>query len=276
MTTLNYKDMELISLNMAGWAWKGSNERWEDRLKRTCEYIKNKMRNPALVIALQEFQAAGGKYVTVLEEEFPDYHIVLPQAYKNQPRSVVSVLLINKKLCSSYNIRTLEGLENNLRYNFVHINTHIEGLCFRILNTNIPHNCLDNAAEWYRREREELRALFINRVKELACTYRLESDVKLIILGDFNTLPDDEFVDSLVYSYDRPMVDAVKDHDKNTATWRNFATKTKSRLDYIFYSAGMLCDTGVSAKFTLVDKTTIIQELSDHALLVGGITLDFS
>ena len=110
MQNFNYKDMELISLNVAGWNWRVSNEKWGDRLKRICEYIKNKMNNP-LVIALQEVQLSGGKYLTVLEEQFPDYHIVLPQAYKNQPRSVVSVLLINKNLCESYNVRTLEGLE---------------------------------------------------------------------------------------------------------------------------------------------------------------------
>lgn len=271
----NYTDMELISLNVAGWNWRISNEKWGDRLKRICEYIRNKMNNP-LVIALQEVQLSGGKYLKVLEEQFPDYHIVLPQAYKNQPRSVVSVLLINKNLCESYNVRTLEGLEDNLRYNFVHINTHIEGLCFQILNTNVPHNCLKNAAEWYREEREELRALFIQNIKELANTYRSEPDLKLIVLGDFNALPDDRFIESLAYAYDRPMIDAVKDHDKKIATWRNFATRTKSRLDYIFYSTGMLCNTGVNAKCTMVDDSTIFKELSDHVILVGEIVLDFA
>lgn len=269
------KDMELISLNVAGWNWRVSNEKWGDRLKRICEYIRNKMNNP-LVIALQEVQLSGGKYLTVLKEQFPDYHIVLPKAYKNQPRSVVSVLLISKTLCESYNVRTLEGLDDSLRYNFVHINTHIEGLCFRILNTNVPHNCLENAAEWYREEREELRALFIQNIKNLANTYRSEPDLKLIVLGDFNALPDDRFIESLAYAYDKPMIDAVKDHDKKTATWRDFATRTTSRSDYIFYSAGMLCDTGVSAKFTMVDDSTILKELSDHAILVGGIVLDFA
>ncbi len=53
------------------------------------------------------------------------------------------------------------------------------------------------------------------------------------MLGDFNTVPDNTFIESLAYSYDRPMIDAVKDHNKNTVTWRNFATKTKSRVDYM-------------------------------------------
>lgn len=106
--------------------------------------------------------------------------------------------------------------------------------------------------------------------------YRSEPDLKLIILGDFNTLPDDRFIETLAYTYDRPMIDAVKDHDKKIATWRDFATRTKSRLDYILYSTGMLCNTGVSAKFTMVDDCTILNELSDHAILVGGISVDFA
>lgn len=275
MKNLNYKDMELVSLNVAGWRWCVTKAKWLDRFQSICFFIRKKMNNP-LVIALQEVQLSGGKYLTVLEEQFPDYHIVLPQAYKNQPRSVASVLLINKDLCESYNVRTLEGLEDSLRYNFVHINTHIEGLCFRILNMHVPHNCLENAAEWYREEREALRELFIENIKELANTYRSEPDLKLVVLGDFNTAPDDRFIESLAYAYDRPMIDAVKDHDKKTATWRDFSTRTKSRLDYILYSTGMLCNTGVSAKFTMVDDSTILNELSDHAILVGGISVDFA
>ena len=272
---LNYKDLKLISLNVAGWNWRITNEKWRDRLIRICEYIRKRMDNP-LVVALQEVQLSGGRYLKVLEEQFPNYYIVLPQAYKNQPRSVISVLLINKELCESYSIRTLDGLEDSCRYNYVQINTHIEGLCFRILNINIPHNCLDNAAEWYRREREVLRDLFISRIKELACIYHSESDVKFIILGDFNTLPEDEFIDSLVYSYDRPMLDAVKKHEQNISTWKNPVTQMQSRLDYIFYSNGMLSNTGLSAKVTEIDDSTIAQGLSDHAVLYGGLSFDFS
>ena len=116
----------------------------------------------------------------------------------------------------------------------------------------------------------------IENIKELANTYRSEPDLKLIILGDLNALPNTRFIESLAYAYDRPMIDAVKAHDKKTATWRDFATRTKSRLDYILYSTGMLCNTGVSAKFTRVDNSTVLKELSDHAILVGGIVLDFA
>ena len=65
MKNLTYGNIELISLNVAGWNWRASNEKWRDRLERICKYIKNKMNN-SLVIALQEVQLSGGKYLTVL------------------------------------------------------------------------------------------------------------------------------------------------------------------------------------------------------------------
>lgn len=230
MKNVTYENIELISLNVAGWNWRASNEKWPDRLERICKYVKNKMNNP-LVIALQEVQLSGGKYLTLLEEQFPDYYVVLPKAYKKQPRAVVSVLLINKDLCESYNVRILEGLEDSdsLRYNFVHINTHIEGLCFRILNMHVPHSCLEGAAEWYRADRETLRALFVESIKTLANTYKSEPDMKLVLMGDLNSLPDDKLMESLAYGYNRPMIDAVKDQGKGTVTWRNNATRSKSR-----------------------------------------------
>lgn len=267
--------MELISLNVAGWNWRATNEKWEERLKRICGYIKDMMYNP-LVIALQEVQLSGGKYLKVLEEQFPDYHVVLPKAYKNQPRSVVSLILINKSLCESYSVRTLEGLEDSLRYNFVQINTHIEGVCLRVLNAHVPHDCFnENTAEWYKEEREKMRQLFINSITNLANRYRSEPDLKLIVLGDMNATPDTDFIESLAYTnINRTMIDAVKPGNENLYTWRDCETKTRSRLDYIFYSTAMLSNTGMSAKPTMTDDTTILQELSDHAILIGGIKLD--
>lgn len=277
MNELIYKEMELISLNVAGWNWRSSNERWDKRLNRICDYIRSKMSNP-LVIALQEVQLSGGKYLKVLEKQFPNYHIVLPKGYKNQPKSVISVLLINKDLCEAFSVGTLEGLEDSLRYNFVTISTYIEGLCFRILNVNVPHNCFNvNTAEWYKEEREELRKLFVNCIKELARSYRSEPDMKLIVMGDLNSSPDSDFITSMAYTfYNRPMIDAVGPNSKEMITWRDNATKLESRIDYILYSLGMLCDAGVRAKYTQIDEQTIQQELSDHCMLIGSLTLDIA
>ena len=33
----------------------------------------------------------------------------------------------------------------------------------------------------------------------------------------------------------------------------------------------MLCDTGVAAKVTEIDDTTITDKMSDHAMLIGGV-----
>lgn len=271
MEYFNYRDMGIVSLNIAGWNWRNTNEKWDKRLKKACLHIKNKTKEP-FIIAFQEVQLSGGKYLTVLEEQFPDYHIVLPDAYENQPRSIVSLLLINKRFCKSYNIITLQGLEKSLRYNFVTINTHIEGLCFRILNIHVPHNCLDDAAEWYKEEREDLRALFIKRVEEVAASYRSEADLKLIVLGDLNSSPEDIFIKSLAHSYKSPMVETAS-KNRNNATWNDLATGTEKKLDYILYSKGMLCNTGVRAKLTDIDNSVISENLSDHAMLIGGILL---
>ena len=128
---------QIISYNMAGWNWRISTEKWEDRVRRSCEYIINKMSEP-MVIGLQEVQLSGGKYLKVLEEYFPEYHIILPPAFNGQPRSVISILLLRKDICDSYSVNVLDNLEDSLRYNYVTFNTS-DGLCFRVLNTNIPH-----------------------------------------------------------------------------------------------------------------------------------------
>jgi len=264
------KEIEFFSLNMAGWKWTATEESWESRLNKECEYIKSKINN-TLVIALQEVQLSGGKYLEIFEKHFPDYHIVLPKGYKKEPRAVISMLLINKELCTSFSIATLEGIEDSLRYNFVTLSTTVEnGLCFRIINTNIPHKAFnENTAEWYKEERKDLRTLFINNIKKLAKTYRSEPDVKFMVMGDFNTTPEDEFIESLAYTYDRTMIDRVE--DKNKITWKNQETLAKNRLDYILYSTGMLYNTYVKAEKTEIDDNTIAQKLSDHALIIGRI-----
>jgi len=90
-----------------------------------------------------------------------------------------------------------------------------------------------------------------------------------MVMGDFNTTPEDEFIESLAYTYDRTMIDRVE--DKNKITWKNQETLAKNRLDYILYSTGMLYNTYVKAEKTEIDDNTIAQKLSDHALIIGRI-----
>ena len=87
--------------------------------------------------------------------------------------------------------------------------------------------------------------------------------------GDFNTPPDDSFIENLDTFIDSPMLDPVLPKDKKKATWINGTSK--NRLDYILYSSGLICDTGVSAQITQIDDTTITDKMSDHAFLIGGI-----
>lgn len=261
-------ERQIVSYNMAGWNWKLSDEAWKNRLNRSCEYLVNKMSEP-MIIGLQEVQLSGGKYLDVLKDHFPEYHIILPVGYRNQPKSVVSIILIRKDICESYSIATLDNLKESLRYNFVTFNT-TDGFCFRVLNTNIPHTCYEKKAGWFKENRRILRETFLDEIKSLAETYRNEADVKYIALGDFNTAPNDSFIKALAYTYiNRPMIDPVAASDKNKITWKNHGSK--NRLDYILYSQGMLCDTGMSAKITKIDDTTITGKMSDHAVLVGGV-----
>lgn len=271
--------LDITALNCGGWKWRLTDEAWNSRLRRICIHLKEK-RPDGFIYGLTEVQLSGGKYIDVIREFFPesDYHLVLPRAWKNQPKSVVSLVIINKKFCDSYSTMELPGLEDSLRYNFVTINTYVEGLCFRVLNVNVPHIAFDRSitADWYYEDRLKLKEKFIENIEKLAKTYANEPDLKFICLGDLNSTETDPFIKGLVYDFNRPMLDATKKEDMEKPTWVNYYLGSKNRLDYIFYSNGMLNNTGVSANYTEVDRSIITDRKSDHCALFGGITLDFA
>ena len=263
----------IVSHNVAGWGWRTTGESYEDRFERGLIDLKAKN---CFLTNLQEAQLSGGKYIEVIRKHFPEaeYELILPKAYKNQPKSIVSLMLVKKEYCDSYSVSTLEGLEDSLRYNFVTINTTIEGLCFRVLNVNVPHNTFDysKTAEWYRQSRVELRKLFLQRIKELSETYRSEPDLKIVITSDMNMSYEDPYIQKLAYSYDSPMLDAVKECDRTKITWNNRHLKGRNRIDYIMYSRAIISERGgLKAKYTVVDDTPITQKTSDHCYLVGGL-----
>lgn len=260
-------ERQIISYNMAGWNWRLTDEAWKSRMQRSFDYIHDRTSGPML-IGLQEVQLCGGKALDTLSQNFPEYHIVLPDKYAEHQRSVISILLIRKDVCDSYSVGKIENMDECLRYNFVTLNT-TDGLCFRVININIPHTCYRDKAEWFQKDRKTLRENCVEAIKALAATYKNEPDVKFIVLGDFNTTPDDPFIEQLAYSWNSPMIDSVEVKDRNKLTWKNL--DSKNRLDYILYSKGMLYDTGLSAKITTIDETTISDKMSDHAMLVGGI-----
>ncbi len=265
-------DLQILSLNLAGYAWKVTNVPWKDRLQKVCRYINKKTKNP-FIIGLQEVQLAGGKYLEIIREEFPNYQVVLPKGYKQQPKSVVSLMLLNKDMYTTYSVGTFEDLEENLRYNMVTVNALIgkEEYCFRILNVHMPHLCNQNRPIWYQHSRENMRGTFETAIMECAQVYSKDS---LIILGDLNANSQDELIQNLVYSYNSPMLEVLDVAEKPQITWANSQVGGKDKLDYILYSKGLLRNTGIRARRTEIDDTTILEGLSDHAMLIGRLIVN--
>lgn len=240
----------IITFNAAGYGWTGT-ESWNNRFERICSYVSQKS-TKVLCVGLQEVQLSGGKYLSVIEEHFPDYYIILPSAWKNQPKSAVSLLLLNKNIVNleDCNVRTIPGLEDKLLYNYVHISCSGEELV--LLNVHVPPNP-EKGSEMYKMERKELRALFYTQIQRIA-----KSEPNLILLGDLNSTPNSANLTSLAYSENSPLRDHLE--NKNTPTWK------ENRIDYILSSRGLSANANIKAT---VDDTTITKKLSDHALLIA-------
>lgn len=261
---------EIVSYNVAAWRWRISKEKYESRLKRNCDFIKRKAPQ-AFIIGLQEI-ILGPKYYKLLEEEFPEYKIVLPIGYdldKNK-KSAISILLINTEGVVSFSVRELSGLkEGSARYNFVTINTQFG--CYRILHANIPQTTfLYNTAEWYKKSRIELKAEFKKVILEESTKYRNEKDINFVLVGDMNSTTDDGFIVALANNFNQPMFEPLIPENKNKATWRNSEFNGEGCLDHIYYSKGMIKSEGVRIHYTNILDDTIQEKLSDHTLLIGS------
>lgn len=257
----------IVSYNIAAWRWRITNEKYEDRLKRSCQFIKNNAPQ-AFLIGLQEV-IVGERYLKVLEDEFPKYEIVFPKGYnliKNR-NSAISILLINTEGVEGYSLRGLTGLEDSARYNYVAIKSNFG--YYRVMNVNIPQTALLNsgAALWYRERRKELKEKFKSAVLEEAERYKTEKDINFILLGDTNCSPDDNFIVSLANNYQQPMIEPVKE---NKITWNNSEVNSKECLDHIFYSMGMMASDAINIHYTDVLEQTICEEMSDHACIRGS------
>ncbi len=263
------KDLPILTLNLAGWNSREWQERtgmkWGERLQKLCDFIKDTVKDPnPFIIALQEVQLSGGKYLSTLEHNFPNYYIIPPQNYnpKKNTRSAINLLLVNKLYCKNYNVMEIDGLENegSLLYNYVTITAATTGcLCFRVLNVHIPPMPTDKQTEWSRK-REAMVINFRKAVKDTAEVYKSEPDLKLIMLGDFNTTPQSNYMQTIINRI------ALSASPANTPPKPTFG---KEKIDYILYSTGM-GGTGLSFKF---EKTYQQPNLTDHAMLVGGLVL---
>lgn len=265
---------EIISYNAAAWRWRISKTKYENRLKRSCDFIK-KNAPQAFIIGLQEI-IVGPKYYKLLEEEFPEYKIVLPKGYDLEvnKKSAISILLIHAEGLESFSIGELPGLEEGAaRYNLVTINTKFG--CYRLLNVNIPQTAFfhNNAAEWYRKSRIILRDTFKKVILEESLNYRNEKEVNYILLGDMNSSPEDEFVIALANNFYQPMLEPLRPEDRNKTTWRNSELNSEGCLDHIYYSMGMMKSDGVKIHYTDILLDTIREEMSDHAVIRGSFDI---
>lgn len=246
---------ELVSLNLAGYGWHLTNENWGDRLTKLCKCIR-KHSKPA-VIALQELQLGGGKYVHILEEQFPDYTIVLPSAYRKQPRSIVTATLIRNDFYTDYLPLKLEGVESSLRHVYVQITTK-NGEIFRILNVHVPRVIDEDKAKWYRLSRQAFRTQYLEAIENTARVYTREPDLKFITLGDFNISNRSAYMADLAGYYMPCLLDTLD-------------LEGVESIDNILYSTGMMQSFGLSVSNTVVIDEPIIDKISDHSLILGTV-----
>lgn len=262
------KDKFIISWNLAGFAWKISEERWGDRLERACDYIKETAPD-AWVMGLSEvIPGKGNKYIDILKKEFPNYHIILPKAYADNYRSAINVLLVNKEGYHDHTVRTLDNLEDSLLYNYIGLDCDYG--YYRILSVHMPHTNNDDRPKWYQRNRYELRKVFENTIKETCAAYRRETDVQYIFMGDLNATPDGCFVKSLVGPVNPMLFDATRGGDREVPTWSN-PEYSKNHIDYICYSMGSMMAPVIDVYYNEIITEPITDLISDHALLRGKI-----
>lgn len=261
---------KILSYNVAAWRWRITDEKYEDRLRRSCRFIKQNAPQ-AFLIGLQEI-IVGEKYLKVLQEEFPSYKIVFPKAYdlKKNRRSAISILMIDSEGVESYSLEELKGLEDSARYNYATVNANFG--CYRVLNVNIPQTAFfnNNAALWYRESRNRMREMFKTVILEEAETYRSEKDINFILLGDTNSSPQDSFILSLANNYQQPMMETLRMNEKNKITWKNSQLKREGCIDHIFYSMGMMESDALKIHYTDVLEQTIQDKMSDHACIRGS------
>lgn len=262
------KDKFLVSFNVAGWAWKQTNESWEDRLKRAIACVKEKAPDAWLIGLSEVVPGTNEKYLTVIERELPNYLMILPNAYKGNYRSAINVLLINREGCHDHNIRTLDNLEDSLLYNYVALDTDYG--YYRILNAHMPHTCNGDRPKWYQHKREELRAVFEQAILETCMTYRSELDVQFIFMTDANASPKDAFIQKLSGAVNPSLFNATRACDRTIATWKN-PGYTDNHIDYIFYSIGSMMAPAIDVYCNDIINTPIVDKISDHAIIRGKL-----
>lgn len=267
------KNKYIVSFNLAGWGWKLTTESWGSRLDRVCQFIKENAPD-AWMINLQEvILGKNFKYLEVIKEYFPDYVVVLPQAYDNSKnyKSAIAVTLINMEGYQDHALRKLEGVEDSLRHIYVGVTTDYG--YFRIINAHVPTRDNVGKPEWYRKAREKYRKKYEKALLEEAVLYKNELDMQFLLCGDLNASYKESPVRDFVTPYSKaPMWNAILEQDKTKDTWINTLSGGKNHLDYILYSFGTLKSDALRIHPTRIIDDSINLKISDHAMLRGEVT----
>ncbi len=263
----------VVSMNVAGYNWRITKEPFEERLKRACRCIKSEAPDAWLVGLSEVIPGTDGKYIDVIKQEFPNYVVVLPKAYECNYRSTINVLLISREGYHEHQTRTLNNLSDSLLYNYVGVTTDYG--YFRILNVHMPNICNEGSPEWYQIERKALRAVFERSIYEECIAYKREEDMQFICMGDFNCVPESEFIQKLSGPVEPVLFNATRPDERKKTTWRT-PEHMDSHLDYIFYSMGTMLAPVVDIYCNHIIDTPISGEISDHAIIRGKLRMNLN
>lgn len=261
----------IISFNVAGWAWKLSNDKYRDRLIRICNHIKKGEGTP-LVICLQEVQLGRKcKYLRVIREQFDGYEAVLPLNYSNEqhPQSIVNMILIKKENLiglKKLQLPIKEKYRDNYRYNYIEIST-TAGL-FRIINLHMPMVCNNQGRpHWYQKSRKEFNKEMWRAVLKEAEKFNSWGRGVFAIIGDLNEAKSGPNIADLMFKYKFVDVDAK---DKDTYFNHNFGSK---KIDYMMVNMSSFNpESNLGLLNARIDSSTFSEHLiSDHAMITAEI-----
>lgn len=177
------------------------------------------------------FQEAMKKHMEFLEEELSDYYTygeyrslddsaeMNPIFIKNYEFSDKGTIWLSETPKEKYSIGWDACLPRVASYAL--ISAPLEK--FIIINTHFDH------------EGEEARIKSSELLLDLASTLKLEYNAPVIMTGDFNTRPEDGFIDSLLNSSSFKNSFELFEDKENSLTIHNFTGEIKgSPIDYIF------------------------------------------
>ena len=271
--------LPMVCFNVAGWAWKHSKEKYEDRLKRALEHVrtsrltkvKGAKKELPFIIGLSEVALAKGKYIDTIRSEMPEYELIFPVGYNPEisPKSVINILLVRKDQLIEYEVLELNMLKKEedklLLYNYVTLSTTVGN--FRIINMHGVHTANEDKPEWYRATREVLSKKIMRAVVEEIAMYY--DDERLVLMGDMNRTPSDKYLTKIMYGYN--MIPVI---DRKANTY--FGKKSKKHLDYVLVSCATIANKNNTVFVGEVDDSTFYNSkpISDHALLIGCMAVD--